>query len=155
MLPPTLRWPLLPRRVFMHPGSYQRQTSRWLQDSGSCIETLALLRIHLTVITIESKSILSHEVTGLGIFTKYEFQVLTFSLMGDGPPTSVKAVRTDVGGKYSPWAISKCYSLSYEDTIVSWCWHFSGTGISARPLVNASVSSKSASGEGNRWLLAR
>ena len=56
----------------------------------------------LTVITIESKSTLSHKVTGLGIFTKYEFQVLTFSLMGDGPPSSVKAVRTDVGGKYSP-----------------------------------------------------
>ena len=56
----------------------------------------------LTVITIESKSILSHEVTGLGIFTKYEFQVLTFSLRGDGPPSSLKAVRTDVGGKYSP-----------------------------------------------------
>ncbi|XP_073227861.1 uncharacterized protein [Porites lutea] len=51
----------------------------------------------LTVITIESNSILSHEVTGLGIFTKYEFQVLTFSLMGDGPPSSVKTVRTDVG----------------------------------------------------------
>ena len=45
-------------------------------------------------------------------------------------------------------------SLSYEDTIVNSCWHFSGTGISARPLVNASVSS-SASGEGNCWLLAR
>ena len=56
----------------------------------------------LTVITIESKSTLSHEVTGLGIFTKYEFQVLTFSLRGDGPPSSLKAVRTDVGGKYSP-----------------------------------------------------
>ena len=56
----------------------------------------------LTVITIESKSTLSHEVTGLGIFTKYEFQVLTFSLMGDGPPSSFKAVRTDVAGKYSP-----------------------------------------------------
>ena len=56
----------------------------------------------VTVITIESNSVLSHEVTGLGIFTKYEFQVLTFSLMGDGPPSSVKTVRTDVGGKYSP-----------------------------------------------------
>ena len=56
----------------------------------------------LTVITIESNSILSHEVTGLGIFTKYEFQVLTLSLMGDGPPGFVKTVRTDVGGKYSP-----------------------------------------------------
>ena len=56
----------------------------------------------LTVITIESNSILSYEVTGLGIFTKYEFQVLTLSLMGDGPPSSVKTARTDVGGKYSP-----------------------------------------------------
>ena len=58
----------------------------------------------LTVITIESNSVLSHEVTGLGIFTKYEFQVLSFSLMGDGPPSSVKSVRTNAGGKYSLWS---------------------------------------------------
>ncbi|CAH3185353.1 unnamed protein product, partial [Porites lobata] len=49
----------------------------------------------LTVITIEGYSTLSHEVTGLGIFTKYEFQVLAFSIMGDGPSSAVKTVRTN------------------------------------------------------------
>ena len=58
----------------------------------------------LTVITIKSNSILSYEVTGLGIFTKYEFQVLAFSIMGDGPSSAVKTVRTNVGGKYSLWS---------------------------------------------------
>ena len=58
----------------------------------------------LTVITIGSNSILSYEVTGLGMFTKYEFQVLAFSIMGDGPSSSVKAVRTNAGGKYSLWS---------------------------------------------------
>ena len=58
----------------------------------------------LTVITIKSNSILSYEVTGLGIFTKYEFQVLAFLIMGDGPSSAVKTVRTNAGGKYSLWS---------------------------------------------------
>ena len=57
----------------------------------------------LTVITIESNSTLTYEVTGLGIFTKYEFQVLAFSIMGDGPSSAVKTVRTNAEGKYSLW----------------------------------------------------
>ena len=58
----------------------------------------------LTVITIEGNSILSYEVTGLGIFTKYEFQVLAFSIMADGPSSAVKTVRTNADGKYSLWS---------------------------------------------------
>ena len=58
----------------------------------------------LTVITIESNSILSYEVTGLGIFTKYEFQVLALSIMGDGPSSAVKTVRTNAGGTFSLWS---------------------------------------------------
>ena len=58
----------------------------------------------LTVITIYGQSILRYEVTGLGIFTKYEFQVLAFSIMGDGPSSAVKTVRTNAGGKYSLWS---------------------------------------------------
>ncbi|KAM7435782.1 Protein sidekick-1 [Porites harrisoni] len=49
----------------------------------------------LTVITIESNSTLTYEVTGLGIFTKYEFQVLAFSIMSDGPSSVVKTARTN------------------------------------------------------------
>ena len=58
----------------------------------------------LTVITIEGNSILNYEVTGLGIFTKYEFQELAFSIMADGPSSAVKTVRTNADGKYSLWS---------------------------------------------------
>ena len=58
----------------------------------------------LTVITIESNSTLTYEVTGLGIFTKYEFQVLAFSIMSDGPSSAVKTARTNAEGKYSLWS---------------------------------------------------
>ena len=58
----------------------------------------------LTVITIEGNSTLSYEVTELGIFTKYEFQVLAFSIMDDGPSSAVKTVRTNAEGKYSLWS---------------------------------------------------
>ena len=58
----------------------------------------------LTVITIESNSTLTYEVTGLGIFTKYEFQVLAISNMSDGPSSAVKTARTNAEGKYSLWS---------------------------------------------------
>ena len=58
----------------------------------------------LTVITIESNSTLTYEVTGLGIFTKYEFQVLAIVNMSDGPSSAVKTVRTNAEGNYSLWS---------------------------------------------------
>jgi len=52
----------------------------------------------LTVITIRSNSTLTREVTGLGKYTEYEFQVLAFSSIGNGPG-SVQVVTTNEGGK--------------------------------------------------------
>ena len=52
----------------------------------------------LTVITIGSNSTLTREVTGLGKYTEYEFQVLAFSSIGNGP-RSVQVVTTNEGGK--------------------------------------------------------
>jgi len=39
---------------------------------------------NLTVITIRDNSTLSMDVTGLGKFTEYEFQMLAFSFTGNG-----------------------------------------------------------------------
>ena len=52
-----------------------------------------------TILFIESASVLSKTVTGLDKFTEYEFQVLAFTSVGDGPKSSVKVVRTKEGGK--------------------------------------------------------
>jgi len=49
----------------------------------------------LTVITIDSNSTLTREVAGLGKYTEYEFQVLAFSSVGNGPESPVKVVRTN------------------------------------------------------------
>ena len=38
-------------------------------------------------------------VTGLPIFTEYEWQVLAFTSVGDGPNSSVKTVTTNEDGK--------------------------------------------------------
>ena len=52
----------------------------------------------LTVMTIRSNSTLDKEVTGLGKYTEYEFQVLAFSSVGNGP-RSVQLVTTNEDGK--------------------------------------------------------
>ena len=52
-----------------------------------------------TVITIRSNSTLIREVTGLGKYTEYEFQVLAFSSDGNGP-SSVQVVTTNEDGKF-------------------------------------------------------
>ncbi|CAH3013986.1 unnamed protein product, partial [Porites evermanni] len=48
----------------------------------------------LRVETIESNSTLSINVTGLGKYTEYEFQVLAFSSAGDGPRSPIILIRT-------------------------------------------------------------
>ena len=54
-----------------------------------------------TILFFDSASILSKTVTGLDKFTEYEFQVLAFTSVGDGPKSSVKVERTREGGKES------------------------------------------------------
>ncbi|KAL9950719.1 hypothetical protein ACROYT_G043265 [Oculina patagonica] len=49
----------------------------------------------LTILTIESNSTLTRDVTGLHKYTEYEFQVLAYSFVGNGPKSSVEPVRTD------------------------------------------------------------
>ena len=48
---------------------------------------------------INNGGTLSKEVTGLLKYTEYEFQVLAFTSVGDGPNTSVEVERTKQDGK--------------------------------------------------------
>ena len=43
----------------------------------------------------------SKTVTGLLKYTEYEFKVLAFTSVGDGPNSSVKIERTKADGEYS------------------------------------------------------
>ena len=51
-----------------------------------------------TVLTIQSGSTLSIDITGLRKYSEYEFQVLAFSSVGNGPKSSVQEVRTNEDG---------------------------------------------------------
>ena len=51
-----------------------------------------------TVLSIESGSTLSRDITGLRKYTEYEFQVLALSSVGNGPKTSVQEVKTKEDG---------------------------------------------------------
>ena len=52
-----------------------------------------------TVLTVQSNSTLSRDITGLRKYSEYEFQVLAFSSAGNGPKSSVQGVRTNEDGK--------------------------------------------------------
>ena len=52
-----------------------------------------------TQITINSKSTLTKVVAGLDEYTDYEFEVLAFTSVGDGPKSSVESERTMEDGK--------------------------------------------------------
>jgi len=52
-----------------------------------------------TILTINSAGILTRSVTGLDIYTEYEFQVLAFTSVGDEPISTVRDKRTKEDGK--------------------------------------------------------
>ena len=52
-----------------------------------------------TIVTINSEVTLSKVVNGLEKYTEYEFQVLAFTLVGDGENSSVVVERTNEDGK--------------------------------------------------------
>ena len=61
-----------------------------------------------TTLTIKNGTALSKDVTGLDIYTEYEFEVLAFTSVGDGPRSSpVVVVRTMKDGKN----LKRCLSL--------------------------------------------
>ena len=51
------------------------------------------------MLIINSAAILTKSVTGLDIYTEYEFQVLAFTSVGDGPKSTVQDERTKEDGK--------------------------------------------------------
>ena len=54
-----------------------------------------------TMVPINSAATLTKIVTGLDEYTKYEFQVLAFTSVGDGPKSSPTVKRTLQDGKTS------------------------------------------------------
>ena len=51
------------------------------------------------MVPINSGSTLTKDVTGLDKYTEYEFQVLAFTSVGDGPKSPAKVNRTLQDGK--------------------------------------------------------
>ena len=51
------------------------------------------------MLTISNQGSLTKDVTRLAKYTEYEFQVLAFTVVGDGPKSSVKVERTKEDGK--------------------------------------------------------
>ena len=52
-----------------------------------------------TVLTIDNGATQTEVVSSLDKYTEYEFQVLAFTSVGDGPKSSVKFQRTKEDGK--------------------------------------------------------
>ena len=53
------------------------------------------------MVPVTSEATLTKDVTGLDKYTEYEFQVLAFTSVGDGPKSSPKVKRTLQDGKRS------------------------------------------------------
>ena len=54
-----------------------------------------------TVLRINDGAVITTDVTGLKKYTEYEFKVLAFTSVGDGPTSSVKVEITKEDGKKS------------------------------------------------------
>ena len=61
------------------------------------------------MVPINSGATLSKEVTGLDEYAEYEFQVLAFTSVGDGPKSSVEVERTMQDGKMSKHVYRTCF----------------------------------------------
>ncbi|XP_068677449.1 uncharacterized protein [Montipora foliosa] len=73
---------------------------------------------NILIITNASNS--AQNVTGLDEFTEYEFQVLAFTSVGDGPKTSLQFVRTKEDAPSEPPGGFKVMAISSTDVIASW-----------------------------------
>ncbi|XP_068728395.1 uncharacterized protein [Montipora capricornis] len=73
---------------------------------------------NILIITNASNS--AQNVTGLDEFTEYEFQVLAFTSVGDGPKTSLQFVRTKEVAPSEPPGGFKVMAISSTDVIASW-----------------------------------
>ena len=51
------------------------------------------------MVLVNSGSILTRIVSGLDEYTEYEFQILAYTSVGDGPKSTVKSERTEEDGK--------------------------------------------------------
>ena len=52
-----------------------------------------------TMVPINSGGTLTKDVTGLNMYTEYEFQVLAYNSVGDGPNSTIKVEKTMEDGK--------------------------------------------------------
>lgn len=73
------------------------------------------------MLTINGSEIRTYYVTGLDKNTEYEFQLLAFTLAGDGPKSSVKIMRTMDNGKDSRIYSVSCILFAYF-FVAKKCW---------------------------------
>ena len=75
--------------------------------------------------TVNISNTLTHNAIRLLKYTEYEFQVLAFTQIGNGPSSSVLATRTKQDGK--SWAVSfSCYHCWFN--VVNFCKKAKTTG---------------------------
>ena len=63
------------------------------------------------MVPINSGATLTKDVTLLDKYTEYEFQVLAFTSVGDGPKSSTKVNRTLQDGKICMYVMHACKSV--------------------------------------------
>ena len=68
---------------------------------------------------INDKVACATDVSRLSKYTKYEFQVLAFTFVGDGPKSAVKSETTMEDGKKLVLIISKFYLLTLHKLLHS------------------------------------